>query len=63
VVSIDPDQKHSAWTAVWSSGVLGGLEEKTMHPEDKSMASNVGKTVLILVGFMIAIIIVANVIA
>ena len=34
-----------------------------MHPDDKSMASNVGKTVLILIGFMIAAMIVANIIA
>ena len=35
----------------------------TMHSEDMKMASNIGKTVLILVGMMIALIIVANLIA
>lgn len=34
-----------------------------MHPEDKMMASNVGKTVLVLVGFMIAAIVLANILA
>jgi len=34
-----------------------------MHPDDKTMAANVGKTVLILVGFMIAAMILANILA
>ena len=34
-----------------------------MHPDDKTMATNVGKTVLILVGFMIAAMILANILA
>jgi hypothetical protein len=34
-----------------------------MHPEDKTMAMNVGKTVLVLVGFMFAVIILANILA
>jgi hypothetical protein len=34
-----------------------------MHPEDKTMATNVGKTVLVLVGFMFAAIILANILA
>lgn len=35
----------------------------TMHTEDMKMASNIGKTVLILVGMMIALIIIANLLA
>lgn len=34
-----------------------------MHPDDKTMATNVGKTVLVLVGFMIAAMILANILA
>lgn len=34
-----------------------------MHTEDKMMAMNVGKTVLILLGLMVAMIITANLIA
>jgi len=34
-----------------------------MHVEDKYMAGNLAKTVLILVGFMFAVIILANFIA
>jgi len=34
-----------------------------MHPDDKTMATNVGKTVLILVGFMIVAMILANILA
>jgi len=34
-----------------------------MHPDDKSMALNVGKTVLVLVGVMCLLIAFANIIA
>lgn len=34
-----------------------------MHPEDKTMATNLTKTVLVLLGFMIMAIILANVLA
>ena len=34
-----------------------------MHVEDKMMANNVAKTVMVLIGFMFAIIIIANIIA
>jgi len=33
----------------------------SMHPDDKSMALNVGKTILVLVGVMCLLIIFANV--
>jgi len=33
-----------------------------MHVEDKMMAGNVAKTIMILVGFMLAIIFLANII-
>ncbi len=34
-----------------------------MHVDDKSMATSVGVTVLVLVGMMVALIIIANIIA
>ncbi len=34
-----------------------------MHTEDKMMASHIGKTVLILFGLMIVLIVVANLVA
>ncbi len=34
-----------------------------MHPEDKKMAANVGKAVLVLVGIMLALIVFSNLIA
>jgi len=38
-------------------------QRNTMHTEDRMMAARVGKTVLILFGLMIVLILVANIIA
>jgi hypothetical protein len=48
--TIIPDFNHSS------------ARSKDMHVEDKIMATNLGKTVMVLVGIMFALIILANLI-